>query len=203
MRIPHQDDYSFCCYPHLLVRITCTFPGEHYQIGNNPSGQRLKYTREDALQRLNRQVPCIKGPKFFQGPRGYWHNNNSRLRKVSLIPVRLIIQTGSSEESASSTTTAFPLISTLGFFFIGGETMNLSFMLSRTTYSLNKISILFPLKFFAPLAGTLFTTTGGVRSLGPPEGALILAQAAIAVMSDEQTRSRTIILLFINSRTCF
>jgi hypothetical protein len=58
---------------------------------------------------------------------------------------------------------------------------------------------LLPLKFFAPFKGTLFTTTGGVLSLGPPEGELILAQAQIITISAELRKRETIILLHINS----
>jgi len=95
--------------------------------------------------------------------------------------------------------TPFPFVNTLGFFFIGGETMNFSFILSRTTYSLNTIAILLPLKFLAPFTGSLFTTTGGSLSLGPPDGELIFAHAPKIAMRAEIRKRRSIILLYINS----
>ena len=59
--------------------------------------------------------------------------------------------------------------------------MNFSVILSRTTYSLNVMAILFSLKLTAPLTGTLLTTVGGSLSLGPPVGELTFAHPAIRI----------------------
>jgi hypothetical protein len=45
----------------------------------------------------------------------------------------------------------------------------------------------------------LLITTGGSLSLGPPEGALIFAQALIRIKSADIRKKRASMLLFINS----
>ena len=74
-----------------------------------------------------------------------------------------------------------PLTDISRSFCIGGETINFSLTFLSSIYSLKVTTNLFPEKFFAPDAGSLFTTTGGRTSFGPPEGELIFAQAEINI----------------------
>jgi hypothetical protein len=77
--------------------------------------------------------------------------------------------------------------------------MNFSFILLRVTYSSKVMMISFPLKFVAPALGIVPSMTGGVLSLGPPEGLLTLAHAPIRMTSADNNDRHSTVLLFISS----
>jgi hypothetical protein len=58
--------------------------------------------------------------------------------------------------------------------------------------------MLLPLKFLAAYSGIVSKTTGSVLSLGPPEGLLTFAQAAIRTKSIDKSIKCPTLLLFID-----
>ena len=57
-----------------------------------------------------------------------------------------------------------------------GETMRLDCTFCKSMYSSNEKVIFLPEKFIEESPGTALTSFGGIESLGPPDGGMILAQ---------------------------
>ncbi len=81
-----------------------------------------------------------------------------------------------SSVSLSFTVTTFSFLSTNGVDLVVGDMITSCDTLSSSTNSLNTSSILLPVKFSAESFGLDFTNLGGMESIGPPPGGMILAQ---------------------------
>src|SRR5690606_31263952 len=71
---------------------------------------------------------------------------------------------------------ALPIGVMSGLFFMGGDIISCLFISLILMYSLKFICISLPVKLVVILFGVLYTNTGGMVSLGPPDMVPLLAQ---------------------------